>query len=389
MLRHRPVIHLALVSLLALACSPAQPAPSAQPPKPPAGAAAPAPQATQPPKPAVQATSQAPATPEQRPTTAPSPTTGAASKAPAPDARRLFWGGGPAVSPYYAYAIAAARVINEQVPQTQVTVSEMTGAVAGLKRLQAGEFGMLSTQLGLVYEAYKGLEQFKDSPISDLRVLWTVNTTANAYVVRQDSGITNITDLKGREFAGGTGTYTEVLAKQGLAAIEAEPRWYRGGLEDALVATKDRRIVGFVKSVGSTSPDAGVLEVQTTTPVRVLNWPEELIAKVKQKYEYHVDGTIAPGVYKNAGNDGPIRTWVAPVIVVAKKDLDPEIAYQIVKAVEREREPQTAAFKPSGESDFIKLTAELSPLPVHAGVLRYIKERGLPVRPAIVPPEAQ
>lgn len=377
---------LALLSLLVLACGPSQPAPAAQPATTaaqPGAATKPATEA-KPAAPAVQQAKAAPAAATQAPAAAKAP-----AKAPPAEVRRLFWGGGPLVSPYYGYAVAAAKVINDQVPQVQVSVSEMTGAVAGLKRLQSGEFGMLSTQLGLVYEAYKGLGQFKDSAISDLRVLWTVNVTVNAYVVRQDSGITRVTELHGRDFAGGTGTYTEVLAMQALGAIGVEPKWYRGGLEDALVATKDRRIVGFVKSVGATSADAGILEVQVAAPLRLLGWPQDLIDRVKQKYEFHAEGDIPAGVYKNAGNEQALRTWVAPIVVVAKKDLDADLAYQIVKVVENNKAPQAAAFKPSGESDFTKLTAELSALPVHAGVLRYIRERGLPVRPVIVPPEAR
>ncbi|MBI4506607.1 MAG: TAXI family TRAP transporter solute-binding subunit [Chloroflexi bacterium] len=373
------VATIALALLLSLGCGPSTAAPAKDTTAAPAPAKA-APPAAQPPAPAAPA----PAAPKAAP---------AQPKAPAPakpaEVRRLTWGPAPLVSPVFTYAVAASKVINEHVPSVQITVSETKGAVEGISRLRSGQLHLLTTQHGLGYEAYEGLAQFKDQPMRNLRALWTSNVSVNVFVVRQDSGITSIPQLEGREFAGGTGTYTDVLAHNTLAAAGINPKWYRGGLEDALVATKDRRIVGFVKAVGATAPDGAIVDVQASAPIRVLGWPQNVVARVKEKYPYYTFGEVRAGVYKGAGNDAPVPTWTGMIVTVATSDLDPELAYQIVKAIDTNRRPQENAYPPSREVDFIKAVAEMSPIPAHAGTLRYIRERGLPVRPEVVPPEAR
>lgn len=348
---------LVAVSLLTLACGPgAQPAAPAQSAKP---VAAPAPAA------------QPPAKPEPV------------------KIHRVIYSCCPLTSAYYPYAVAVAKVINDNVPGAEVTVTESAGAVEGLNRLQSGQFTIISSQAIFAAEAYQGLAQLKDKPVPGLRTLWMYDVGMNAYVVRADSGITSLAQLDGSDFAGGTGTYTEVLARNAFAAAGISPKWYRGGLNDALSALKDRRVVGLTKATSPAAPDAGLIEVHTTMPLRFLTWSPELIAKVKQTYDYYTDGEIPAGLYKAAGNEKAIRTWAAPQAVLALKDFDAEFVYQLVKAVDRNKEPQAAAYKPSGQFDFAKLTAEMSPLPVHAGTLRYLRERGLPVRPETVPPEAR
>ncbi|MBI4505674.1 MAG: TAXI family TRAP transporter solute-binding subunit [Chloroflexi bacterium] len=376
-------------ALIAVGCSAPSPTSPAQAPSPPQKAAA-APAAA--PAPAAPAAAPAPAKQEPKPAAAPAPAKQepkpAAAPAP-PKTQRLVWACCPLTSAFYPYAVAAAKVINENAPGAQITVSESRGAVDGLKLLQNRQVHIISSQALFGAEAYRGLAQFKDAPVTDLRGLWMYDMGVVAYVVREDSGITSVAGLHGRDFAGGTGTYTDVLARNTLGAAGIEPKWFRGSLADALAAFRDRRISGFAKAVGASSADANILEMQTAGKVRILGWTPDLIDKVKKQFDYYIEGDIPANVYKDAGNDRPIRTWAAPQTTLVLKDLDAELAYSIVRAVDRIKEPQVAALKSVGDFDFAKLGAEMSPLPVHAGTLKYLRERGLPLRPAIVPPEGR
>lgn len=332
---------------------------------------------------------QAPAAQPAKPAAVPEKPAAAPASPKATDVRRLTWGSAPIASADYAYGVAAAKVINTDAPSVRITVSETKGAVEGLGRLRTGELHLLTMQHGLGYEAINGLRVFKDSPVPDIRALWISNIGINVFAVRADTGITTLAQLDGRDFAGSTGTYAEVLGMTTLEAIGVRPKWYRGGMDDAVAAFKDRRIDGMVKPVGGSAPDGGLQDVQTATRIRLLNWAPDQVDKVKQKYAFYLATDLPAGIYRDAGNEQPVRTWGGIHTVVAMKGLDPELVYQMVKAVHRNKKPQEEVFPAAREVDFVKTMAELTPLPVHAGALRYIKELGLPVRSEIVPPEAR
>jgi len=62
--------------------------------------------------------------------------------------------------------------------------------------------------------------------------------------------------------------------------------------------------------------------------------------------------------------------------------------YKIVKAVSEGLEHQKAAFK--GTTDSIpQLTAEVSQSPLHAGTIKYLREKGVKIPDHLIPAEAK
>lgn len=369
---------LALVVVL-VGCGPAapaaQPAPPKEQPAQPA-AAQPAQPATEPAKPAAQA-----AKPAAQPAAAPS---------------RLTMGTSQAASSYYAYTVGLAKALQERIPGLNVTVSEGGGTTLNAKRLVEGKIDFSLTSFGALYPLYTGLDpQWKDNPLKEARALWVFDPAAHVWFVREDSGITRIEQLQGKDFAaGGKGSGTETIARLLVfPAIGIEPRWYTGGMDDARDAVKDRRIVGMGKATALKTPDALIQELMTTTKIRILSWPDDLVQKVKAQHPGLNTAEIPAGVYKADWNQQPIRSWSDGIGMYTLAKFSEDLAYKFTKAAIEDSKASTshqvAAYKGMTGVDVAKVTMELATVPLHAGAQKYFQEIGMQIPAHLKSPEAK
>jgi len=115
-----------------------------------------------------------------------------------------------------------------------------------------------------------------------------------------------------------------------------------------------------------------VTEVATTVDVRFLDYPEEVVS---QLLALGVKATPMPRLFQ--GQSGPIRSVDMGTVLIAHKDLSPDLAYLITKTI-REGKDEMAkahrawrAFKPE-EAGRLENTG----VPLHPGAERYYKEKG-------------
>jgi TRAP transporter TAXI family solute receptor len=356
------VAGVALGALLIAACGPA-PAPAAAPAQP----SQPASQAAPVAKPA--ASSQAPA----------APATG--------QRRQLRVGSTNATSSYYAAVVAHAKIVNDNVPDVQLTVMETGGIVDNLNRMLKGEVEIAQGGLNAAYSAQKGIGRFEKTPIPDLRILWIYSVDAIATLVREDSGITSLQGLDGKDYSGGgTGTDTEVIMQTALEANGIKPKYYRGSLSDAQEAFKDRRIAGFSKLTGVKNPDAVIMDISTTVPIRILSWTPEMIQAMKAKYPHYRSIEIPAGVYKAAWNERPILGPANPVGWYAKANMPEDLVYKMVKAASENVESFAMTFKPAAGIDLKKMTVDFANFPLHPGAAKYYREQGLQIPAELAAP---
>lgn len=336
------------------------------------------------------APTKAPATP------APPATPTKAAEAPAKPKMRLLMGTTAVGSSHYIYMTSAAKVINSKVPEVDVTPMETGGVVDNLARIRKDEIHLGLTNEEQRYQAINGLGRWKDGPIPDSRLLWVYTVTPCPPVVREDARITKIEDLEGKDFAGGPrGTGGEAGTKAYFEALDIKPKWYSGGAEDLLQAVRDRRIVGLGRCfAGPGIPDATLLDLQATVPIRVLPLTEAQMAKIKQKLPWFGVVKVEAGVYKAEWNKEPIPSYGVLGDVSTTTKLAEDLGYKFTKAIIEDNRPggdgvQVAAFPAHKGVDLAKQTVELTNTPLHAGALKYYREIGLPTKDAHIPPEAK
>ncbi len=298
--------------------------------------------------------------------------------------KQLAMGATQSSSSHYAYFVAVAKIINANVPEVNISVVETGASVDNINRIKKGDLDLGMTTIHLQYQAYHGMGPWDGKAIKDQYVLWVYQPAPQNFVVREDSGVKTVYDLTGKNFNPGMrGSATEKTVEAILDALEVKPNFYRGGTDDTVAAIKDNRIVGYVKSgAGVKSLDASTLDIATFTPIRLIGFTDQDIAKVQAKYPYLSPISIPAGIYK----DSPAyKTFAMLIGVVAKKDLPENLVYKMVKAVHEHFPDQVAAYPSIKETDLPRLTLETCTVPLHPGAIRYYKEAGLNVPDNLIP----
>jgi hypothetical protein len=302
-------------------------------------------------------------------------------------ADRIAFGTTALKSVHYTYAASAAKAINEKSgDKVDITVISTGGAVDNLKRIGQGQINMGLGTYATIYQAYKGIGKFDGNAMPKLRGLWVHAPALQAWVVREDSGINSISDLAGKEFTPGQrGSATEQLAIQMLEAVDVKPELYRASLADAVAAVKDNRSNGYVKAGGTAVLDGTSLELMAFTPIRLLGFTDDEVAKVKEKFPF-----INFQKYKDNEVEN-FPAFTSPVQVIGQfalaDSMTDEQVIAILEGVVDNPDPQVAAFPSFGKLDVMQDSLNLITIPLHSGAVKFYRSRGLEVPERLVPPE--
>lgn len=301
---------------------------------------------------------------------------------------RIAYGTTDPQSSVYSYAVAAAKAINTiSGSDVNVTVLATGGAIDNLVRMSRGQIQLGLGNMAAVYQAYKGLDKFEGNAATKLRGLWVYQISLEPYIVRADSGIETIEGLTGKPWsAGQRGSATEALVIQTLDAIGVKPDYYRASLADAVEAIKNGQNMGFAKAMAGKGLDAATLELATTVPIRILSFTAEQAAKIKDALPYLSFVTIPKGTIRDVDYD--FTTWSAASGHYTYNDLmTDEQVISVLKGIVDGRQYQEEVWAPMRGTDIIASTIESMPILLHAGAVKFFRERGYTVPDHLVPPE--
>lgn len=299
---------------------------------------------------------------------------------------RLAMGGTHSGSAFYSYQVAVVTDWNDNVEGVNLSVQELGGASASTQGLLRGEVDMGIAVTSSDHEASQGEGDF-GSPAENLRTLYFFAPLPLNWVVSADSDIQSLEDLDGREFnSGGRGTATEDQTETVLEILGIEPEYYRAGASDALDAYQNRRLDALVKA--GLHPDGYIQQAHSSRPIRLLSMTPEQAEQVAEARPYFSVGEVdAKSHYGEQQN--PQVTVQTGIGINTTSELDEETAYGIVARAFSEEGIQAAAngYAPAAEIDPLQLTLDASVAPLHAGVVRYLKEQGHDVPERLIPPD--
>lgn len=298
--------------------------------------------------------------------------------------QRLLIGSTSSSSSHYSYFVAVNQIINDQVEGVSSSVAETGATVDNLRRLSRDQvdLGLVTTNTG--YQAYQGLGEFEGRAV-DSRLLWVYTVAPQNVVLREDAGVSKLAGLDGvRLNPGITGSATEATTEAVMQALGIEPDYVRGSTSDVVSAIKDGRIAGYVKSGVGDRLDGSTMDIATFTPITVLGLNDAQAATLRER----MPDVAVVDVPAGAAEGVPAyTTWAFGVAVNATPKLDEETAYQIVKAVMENPEPQANAFSAIKGADMAQMTLKVGSVPLHAGAARYYREQGLEIPDALKPVE--
>jgi len=265
------------------------------------------------------------------------------------------------------YGDAFADMVNAQDPRLAIQTRNTKGSAENVPLLEANKL-----DLGLVAGEIATAALAK--PDTKLRIVAAMYSSPGMFVVRGDSAVRAIADLKGQPVVLGThGSGLTVMGRGVLEVlgIEVKPIFLDKAADGPAMVLDGRAAALWGAGIGwpgfnavakaggrFVGPDAG--EIQ-----RILAKNSALKAL-----------TVPAGSYP--GQDAPLNTVGSWSFVLAKPELPGEIAYKLARAIHWAESPLAARLAQARETTMANTRAAApSPELIHPGVTQYLKEIGL------------
>jgi TRAP transporter TAXI family solute receptor len=287
-------------------------------------------------------------------------------------------------SSVFVYFVALAKAVNQYAPGLNATVVETGATVDNLRRLERGQIDLGLATPETTALRYNGEPPFKNAANPKLRTLLAFDDLPQLYLVREDSGIRSFPELTGKPFNPGiNGSATELTTTMifDILGIRIQP--VKGSTADAVNAIRDRRIVGYAKAGVR---DASILDLLATTRMRFLSFTPDEERRLKEKLPRGILWYDIPeGTYE--GTPALRVMGLAPGIVTTTA-LSPEDGYAILAAEDKGFDEIAAAYPNVAGKNLWTKTVEAAGAPLHAGAVRFLREKGVTIPPELLPPEA-
>ena len=278
---------------------------------------------------------------------------------------------------YYPYGGGVAEIWSKYVKGVKA-VAEVTGAsVENVKLAHKGETVVGEVMGDVAVAGFKGLDKFNGKK-HDILSMAIMYPNLLQVVVLKSSGITDITQVKGRNISTGSpGSGTNFMAETVLKALDIAPDSYKDSrlsFTESANALRDGTIdVGFWSVGPGTS---SILDLATTHDIHIIEFTPEQTQQVLAANDTYSDVELAGGTYR--GVDQAVPTIGVWNVMICQASLDTEMVYNLVKALYEHNDylqkiHHVAAY--TTPENVVKY----SPIPLHPGTIRYLEKKGIAV----------
>ncbi len=274
---------------------------------------------------------------------------------------------------------AIAKVVQEKAG-IQMRVITFNSPAASMGAVQAGEAGFTFMSNDEVGIAVRGKDEHSGKPLDKLELAATVFPFKVGVLVRDDSDIKTVADLKGKRFPSGWQGFPQgvalsnaILATAGLSLADTDgvPTV---NLLRAADDFKAGRLDATVFAVGAPK----MAEIDAAVKIRFLSLDDSDQAKAAMA-SIRPEYTVAPQkpLPHLNGVIGDTNLMQYAMTVAASADVDEETVYKVVKAIHENKEALVAAH-PSFNAMTPDNISVLQPdVKYHPGAIRYYKEIGI------------
>lgn len=295
--------------------------------------------------------------------------------------RNLIMGTGGVTGFYFPVGGAVCRVVNALRSRAgmRCLVESTTGSLQNLNGLRTGDFDLAVVQSGWTYQAVKGVGAFAvEGAGRDLRALMVLHGEPLTLLVRKDSGINAIPDLKRRKINLGRKGSAQ---RQLVEALFESQGWGQADFPQAVELEADEQLDALC---------AGKIEVAAYVIAHPINVIEDALnrcnakllevdAKTVQKLTaanpFLAASTIPAGLYP--GLNKPVLTYGMRAMLATTTRLSNDDAAAIVGGIVDNFE-RFKRLHPTLElisQDGLATTEPV--IPLHDGARRALKERKL------------
>ena len=284
-----------------------------------------------------------------------------------------------AINNVQAAAIAKAVQEHSDLQMRLITFNSPAAIIAAAATKQA-EFAYTSNEE--VSDAFKGVREYQGKAMRDLRVAFTVFPFRVGIIVRNNSDIKTVADLKGKRigtgwtgFRQGIALWDGLLGNAGLSLKDVSPV----PTTDLLRAADDfkaGRSDAFMFAVGG--PKVAEAHAAIEGGVRFLNMdpsPKAVESMQKVRDEYHV--ALQQPAPHLAGVIGPTNLMEYYIVLMTNKDTPDDLVYKVVKTAYANKAALVAGHPSFNAFTQAGMAVPHDRLEYHPGAIKFFKEVGI------------
>ena len=264
-----------------------------------------------------------------------------------------------------------ARAYATSLPFVDVRLQESAGSVSNVEAIERGEADMGLAFADVAYMAFTGRLDGQPARFEQLRGMAVLELTPVHLVVRADSGIRTVADLRGRRVGvGPPGSGTGLTAKLVLKAFGIESTSVRMEslrYNDAAMRLRDGGLDGMF--IDGSYPLESVRNA-TSLGGQLLSLGGAAIDQLRRDYPFLRRTVIPGGTYP--GQPAPIHTIGVETLLVCRRTLDESLVHDLTRSF-FDILPLLSA-----QQDSLRMMdldqAPATPIPLHEGAARYYRE---------------
>lgn len=275
---------------------------------------------------------------------------------------------------YYPLGGGLAELISSQIDGYKA-VAEVTGAsVENMGLIHRQDSDLAIALADTVHQAFHGGDRFNGNKL-DVVAIASLYPNAVQIVTLADSGITSLSDLKGKRVSvGAPGSGTEVNAKALLESngMSFEDFDVRGlNFNESADALRDGDIDAGFWSVGP--PTSSIVSLANTRDIALVSLSKEEVANAREAVAVFASYKLRAGIYE--GLENPTMTIGIPNVLTVNTAMSDDLAYKITRLL-FEKVEDLRAIHPAADDTTVEFSLESTPIPLHPGAIRYYEEIG-------------
>lgn len=287
---------------------------------------------------------------------------------------RLTIATGNTTGVYYILGGGLAKVVSSDLDGYKATAEATKASKENVERVVAGQNDLAFSLADTAADAAKGEHSFTEK--QPIKALLRIYDNTTQVVVRTDSGISSIKDMKGKSVSTGSpNSGTELIATRLLEAdglTVGDLKQKKASLPETVEGLKDGSIQAMFWSGGL--PTGGVKDLFASQggKVRFLDLSSSLPKLVDKYGDAYRAGTVPAAAYGTPGETSTIV--VANVLVVSDKMSD-DLAGKLVKLI-FDQQDELVKIHPEAKNIKLETAAKTGDIPLHPGSKAQLEKLG-------------
>lgn len=277
---------------------------------------------------------------------------------------------------YYPLGVAMSQLYGKALPKAKIQVQATKASVENLNLLERGRGEIGFALADSVSDAWTGVADAGfPKPLKNIRAIGAIYPNYIHIVVRADSGIRTLADLKGKRISvGAPKSGTELNARAVFAAAGLKYTDFSKTeflpYSESVELMKNRQLDATLQSSGLGM--AAFRDLSTTIPVIFIPVPADVVARIGNPA--YQASSLPAKTY--TGQDAAVSTVAISNILVTHSKVPEATAYEMTKQL-YDNIAQLGNTHNAAKSIVLADATSGLPIPLHPGAERYFREKGL------------